>query len=388
MAKTFQNFLNNKSMPGILLCLAAIIAMIMENSPLQIVYDAIKNTPVIIQIGSFAIAKPFLLWVNDGLMAIFFLLVGLEIKREMMVGHLSNPSKFALPAIASIGGVLVPAAIYAYINWNIPETLQGWAIPAATDIAFALGILMMLGNRVPASLKICLVAIAIIDDLIAIVIIAFFYTEEMSIISLGLAGLGLACLYAFNRKGVTNLSPYVVVGILIWVCVLKSGVHATLAGVAIGLMIPLKARNKDDKSPLKVLEHILYPWVSFVILPVFAFANAGISLQGVKLETFMQPLTLGIILGLFLGKQIGVMAFTAIAVYFKVCSLPNRVSWAQFYGVSLLTGVGFTMSLFVGTLAFTDLTYAPDVRLGVLTGSLFSAVAGVVVLLLSTKKNQ
>lgn len=383
---TVQKFFAMKSAPGILLCLAAVLAMVMENSPFHLFYDAIKSTPVVVQIGTFAIDKSLLLWINDGLMAVFFLLIGLEIKREILEGHLSKPNQFILPAIAALGGVIFPAAIYAYINWQTPETLQGWAIPMATDIAFTLGILMMLGTRIPTSLKVCLVAIAIIDDLIAILIIALFYTVETSVFSLGLAGAGLLTAFILNRRGVTDLGPYVVLGIFIWACVLKSGVHATLAGVALGLIIPLRAKNEDGKSPLKVMEHTLHPWVGFFILPIFAFVNAGVSMAGLSFATFMQPITLGITLGLFFGNQIGVMGLTFIATSLKICRLPENVTWLQFYGISLLMGVGFTMSLFIGTLAFTDIEHSSAVRLGVLGGSILSAFAGIAVLLLSTKK--
>jgi NhaA family Na+:H+ antiporter len=387
VTRIVQEFLTTNSAPGVLLCVAAVLAVFMENSPLYGLYDAIKDTPVVLQVGAFAIDKPLLLWINDGLMAIFFLLVGLEIKREVLEGHLSKPDQFILPAVAAVGGVVVPAFIYAYINWHDTEMLKGWAIPAATDIAFALGILMLLGNRIPVALKVCLVAIAIIDDLAAIIIIALFYTADTSLISLGLAGVGLTILFLLNLQGVTRLGPYVVLGLFIWACVLKSGVHATLAGVAIGLLIPLRARNEDGKPPLKVMEHALHPWVAFGILPIFAFANAGVSLAGLSLDTFMQPITLGIILGLFFGKQIGVMGLTTLAVSLKICRLPEGVTWSQFYGMALLTGVGFTMSLFIGTLAFTNVDHASAVRFGVLGGSILSALAGVIVLLINTKKN-
>ena len=382
---SLRKFIVLPASPGILLCIAAVLAMFMENSPLFALYDAIKDTPVVLQIGAFAINKPLLLWINDGLMAVFFLLVGLEIKREILQGHLSKPSQFILPAIAAIGGVIAPAAIYAYINWSDPAALQGWAIPAATDIAFALGILMLLGTRIPTALKVTLVAIAIIDDLVAIVIIALFYSTDTSLLSLSLAGIGLALMAVMNWRGVTKLGPYVILGLFIWACVLKSGVHATLAGVAIGLLIPLRAKNEDGKSPLIVMEHFLHPWVSFAILPIFAFVNAGVSLAGLGLATFMQPITLGIMLGLFLGKQIGIMGITALAVALRICRLPEDVSWGQYYGMALLTGVGFTMSLFIGMLAFDHADNISAVRLGVLGGSLLSAIAGTAVLLISTK---
>lgn len=378
--------LHSKTAPGILLCLSALAALIFANTPLQDIYAGFKNIPVIFQAGSFLIDKPLLLWINDGLMAIFFLLIGLEIKRELLEGHLSSRDKAILPAIAAIGGLAVPALIYAYLNWNDAIAINGWAIPAATDIAFALGILMILGNRVPTALKVCLVAIAIIDDLAAVIIIALFYTAEISTQSLLLAGIGLGIAAFMNWRKVTSLGPYVIVGLFIWACVLKSGVHATLAGVALGLLIPLKAKNEDGKSPLKVMEHALHPWVAFGVIPIFAFANAGISFAGITMETFLQPVTLGIMLGLFLGKQIGVMAITWLACSLKICRLPEDVTWPQYYGMALLTGIGFTMSLFIGTLTFSDVEMATPVRLGVLSGSFLSAVAGITILLLTTKK--
>lgn len=380
------NILHSKTAPGILLCLSALAALVFANTPLQDIYAGFKNIPVVLQAGNFIIDKPLLLWINDGLMAIFFLLIGLEIKRELIEGHLSSRDKAILPVIAAIGGLAVPALIYAYINWNDAIAINGWAIPAATDIAFALGILMILGSRVPTALKVCLVAIAIIDDLAAVMIIALFYTAEISMQSLLLAGIGLSIAAFMNWRKVTSLGPYVVVGLFIWACVLKSGVHATLAGVALGLLIPLKAKKEDGKSPLKVMEHALHPWVAFGVIPIFAFANAGISFAGITLETFLQPITLGIMLGLFFGKQIGVMAITWLACALKICRLPEDVTWPQFYGMALLTGIGFTMSLFIGTLAFTDVSLATPVRLGVLSGSILSAVAGIAVLLMTTRK--
>lgn len=379
--------LHSKTAPGILLCFSALAALIFANTPLISLYDGFKNIPVVFQAGSFLIDKPLLLWINDGLMAIFFLLIGLEIKRELVEGHLSSREKAILPAIAAVGGLAVPALIYAYINWNDAVAINGWAIPAATDIAFALGILMILGSRIPVSLKVCLVAIAILDDLAAVVIIALFYTAEISTESLILAGTGLAFVAFMNWKKVTSLGPYVIVGLFIWACVLKSGVHATLAGVALGLLIPIKTKNSDGKSPLKIMEHALHSWVAFLVIPIFAFANAGISFAGITLATFLQPITLGIMLGLFIGKQLGIMSITWIACALKICKLPEDVTWPQYYGMALLTGVGFTMSLFIGTLAFTDISLATPVRLGVLSGSFLSALSGIIVLLLTTKKN-
>lgn len=385
MPDIIKKFFMLKSAPGILLCLMALLAMVMENTLLNGLYDSIKGTPVVLQIGAFAIDKPLLLWINDGLMALFFLLVGLEIKREILEGHLSKRDQITLPAIAALGGLITPALIYSYINIDYPVLITGWAIPAATDIAFALGVLMLMGSRVPKTLKICLVAIATIDDLAAIVIIAVFYTDNTSLFSLCLAAIGLAVAYILNRRNVTRLGPYILLGLFIWACVLKSGIHATLAGVALGLIVPLRTQNADGKSPLKVMEHELHGWVSFGVLPIFAFANAGVSLASVNLKTFLEPITLGIMLGLFFGKQIGVMVFTGLGVLLKICRLPEGVNWLQFYGMALLTGIGFTMSLFIGTLAFTNIEYVSAVRLGVLSGSLLSAFAGIIVLLISTR---
>lgn len=381
-----REFFKLEAAGGILLGIAAILALLMENSPLNIFYEMILTTPVVIQIGAFSIDKPLLLWINDGLMAIFFLLVGLEIKREILEGELSNKEQVTLPALAALGGLAVPALIYSYLNWGDAQAINGWAIPAATDIAFALGVITLLGNRVPETLKICLVAIAIIDDLAAIIIIALFYTDNLSLISLGFASISIVGLYFLNRRGVTKLTPYVLIGILLWACVLKSGVHATLAGVVIALFIPLRAKNKLGGSPARSLEHGLHPWVAYSILPIFAFANAGVSLKGLSLEMLMHPITLGVALGLFFGKQIGVMVMTALAVVTKLCKLPKGVSWAQYYGMSLITGIGFTMSLFIGTLAFEEQSTQTAVRLGVITGSLMSGVTGYLLLRLMSKQ--
>jgi Na+:H+ antiporter, NhaA family len=386
--KLLTNFLHSKAAPGILLCFAAVFALVCANTPLESVYAGFKNTPVVLQVGAFIIDKPLLLWINDGLMAIFFLLVGLEIKRELIEGHLSSRDKAILPAIAAVGGLVFPALIYFLINRHDPASLNGWAIPAATDIAFALGILMILGDRVPVALKVCLVAIAIIDDLAAVIIIALFYTTEISMQSLALALMGLVFAGIMNWRRVTRIGPYVIIGFFIWACVLKSGVHATLAGVALGLLIPLKDKNQEGKAPLKIIEYALHSWVAFGVIPIFAFANSGISFSGITPETFLQPVTLGIMLGLFMGKQIGVMAITWAACKLRLCRLPQGVTWLQYYGMALLTGIGFTMSLFIGTLAFTDVSIATPVRLGVLSGSFVSALAGVIVLLYATRTGQ
>ena len=375
-----REFLQYEAAGGILLGLAAIAALIMNNSSLSNFYSDFLAVPVAVQVSAFSIDKPLLLWINDGFMAIFFLLVGLEIKREILEGQLSNRAQISLPTIAALGGLILPALIYSYFNWTNAITIQGWAIPAATDIAFALGIISLLGKRVPETLKICLVAVAIIDDLAAIVIIALFYTDNLSLISLSVALVSVIILYVLNRFRVTALSPYMLVGIVLWACVLKSGVHATLAGVLLAFFIPLRAENVHGESPARWLEHSLHKWVAYGILPVFAFANAGVSLSGLSFELLLQPITLGIAAGLFFGKQIGVMSFTALGVMTKICQLPQGVSWSQYYGMSLVTGVGFTMSLFIGTLAFDDPEHLTAVRLGVLLGSTFAGIAGYLVL--------
>lgn len=375
-----QDFLRLEASAGLILMLAAAFALMANNSPLSHLYDALLSTPVVIQIGAFDISKPLLLWINDGLMAVFFFLVGLEIKREILQGELSSFDKAALPLVAAVGGMAFPALIYAWINWGSPDTLSGWAIPAATDIAFALGILALVGSRVPVSLKVLLLAIAIIDDLGAILIIAMFYTSDVSLASLLTAAVGLSALILLNRRGVKNITPYALIGLVIWVGVLKSGVHATLAGVLIALTIPIDGKTKDDQSPLHKLEHDLHPWVAFLVLPIFAFANAGVSFAGLSLDSLAAPITLGIALGLFVGKQVGVLGFSYAATKIGIARLPSGVTWRQIYGVACLTGVGFTMSLFIGTLAFDSAAHLNEVRVGVLLGSIGSGILGYLVL--------
>lgn len=366
---------------GVLLVIAALCAMLLANSPLSSAYDALFATPVTAAIGALVIDKPLLLWVNDGLMAVFFFQVGLEIKREVMEGHLTDRDALMLPGIAAIGGMVVPALFYIAINWSDPQVLHGWAIPAATDIAFALGILALLGTRVPVALKVFLLTLAIIDDLGAIIVIALFYTTSLSLGALLLAGLALVALFGLNRMGVGRTAIYVFVGIILWVCVLKSGVHATLAGVATALLIPMQDRH--GRPMVEPIEHSLAPYVSFFIMPFFAFANAGVPLGGLGLDAFLQPLPLGIIAGLVVGKQIGVMGGAIIAYRALGARLPESVNWVQLYGVACLAGIGFTMSLFIGTLSFSDAEHAVGVRLGVLGGSFISAVIGFIVLLVS-----
>jgi len=371
-----QDFLKYETSAGFVLMFVAIMALIANNSPLSGFYSGFLSTPVEVQFGNFEIAKPLLLWINDGLMAIFFFLVGLEIKREVLEGELSSFDKASLPIFAAIGGVVVPALFYVYFNISDPIAVQGWAIPAATDIAFALGILALVGSRVPVSLKILLLAVAIIDDLVAIIIIALFYTQDLSLVALAWGGLGVAGLIALNRSGMMRITPYALIGVFVWACVLKSGVHATLAGVITALAIPLKAKDPSKSSPLHRAEHGLHIWVAFLILPLFAFANAGVSLKGITFSDVMAPIPLGIALGLFLGKQIGVFSFSWVAVKLGWAKLPTGANWCQLYGIACLTGVGFTMSLFIGTLAFDGDETLNAVRLGVLMGSIASGILG------------
>jgi NhaA family Na+:H+ antiporter len=378
-----RQFLKLESASGILLVLAGALAMVAANTMLAGGYEALLETPFKIQLGGFALDKPLVVWVNDLLMAIFFLLVGLEIKREVVMGELSDTAKVALPAVAALGGMLVPAGIYAWINWGDPVAIRGWAIPSATDIAFALGVLSLFGERVPVGLKIFLMTLAVLDDLGAIVIIALFYTSDLSVGALLLAGVALAVLFALNRFGVTRIAPYILVGLALWLCVLKSGVHATLAGVVTALFLPARDPAHPDHPPLTRLEHALHPWVAFGILPVFAFFNAGVSLAGLSVADLLQPIPLGIMLGLLVGKQVGVFSFAWLAVKLGIARLPAGVDFRQVYGAAVLCGIGFTMSLFIGMLAFENSAAGEVIvtdRLGVLSGSLLSAVIGYVVL--------
>ena len=387
LRSTFTRFFQLEAASGLLLIAAAVLALIINNSPLSWLYSGLLEVPVAVQIGALNIAKPLLLWINDGLMALFFLLIGLEVKREVVNGHLSKPSQIVLPATAAIGGMVVPALIYWFINREAPAAVAGWAIPTATDIAFALGVLALLGKRVPVSLKLFLMTLAIIDDLGAIIVIALFYSGTLSSVSLLLAAACLVVLVALNRLGVVKLGPYMVVGLILWVCVLKSGVHATLAGVALALCIPLRTRNAET-SPLLALEHALHPWVAYAILPLFAFANAGVSLAGMTLESFTHPVPMGIAVGLLLGKTMGVFGLTWVAIKLRLAALPTGSSWGQLLGVAILCGIGFTMSLFVGSLAFVpgSSEYAGMDRMGILTGSFFAAVIGYAVTAMASRK--
>ena len=373
-------FFNLEASGGIVLALAAIAAMIIANTSLNTWYESFIQAPVAIQIGSFEIAKDAHHWINDGLMAVFFFLVGLELKREVLIGELSNVKQIILPAGAALGGMIMPAIVYLLFNYNNPEFWRGWAIPAATDIAFALGILSLLGNRVPNSLKVFLVSIAIFDDIGAIIIIALFYTNDLSLGSLAIAGLCLPFLYLLNRRNVTSITPYLLIGVIMWVAVLKSGIHATLAGVVLALFIPLFDRTDPEHSPLEELEHDLQNTVSYGILPLFAFANAGISLKGAGFGELFHSVPLGIAAGLFIGKQVGVMLMCWLIFKLGISTMPKGMNFKQIYGAALLCGVGFTMSLFIGGLAFAGETPLFDERLGIIMGSIVSGIAGYMML--------
>ena len=378
-----EEFIKKESAAGIILIFVTILALLLKNSPLSDLYNAFLHTPVEIRFGALHIDKPLLLWINDGLMAIFFLLIGLEVKRELIEGNLSTMSQVMLPGIAAIGGIVVPALCYIYFNQNEPLAMRGWAIPTATDIAFALGVLSLLGNRVPISLKIFLLALAIIDDLGAIVIIALFYTVELSTLSIIIAAIALSVLVFMNYRGVAKKAAYFIVGVVLWVSVLKSGVHATLAGVALAFTIPLKLKdNKGNEFSIsKSIEEDLHFWVAFLVLPLFAFVNAGVDLREVSLESMLGPVPLGIMTGLFLGKQLGVFGFSFIAIKLRLASLPDHSNWLQLYGVSVLTGIGFTMSLFVDSLAFKDdALYEYADRLAILVASFLSGIVGYLIL--------
>ena len=381
--KIIEEFVQRESAAGIVLIVATLMALILSNTVVSPYYQAFLHIPVEIRIGPLHLDKSLYHWVNDGLMAVFFLLIGLEVKREMLEGHLSSWGGVALPGIAAVGGMAVPALIYLALNRDDPVAVQGWAIPTATDIAFALGILSLLGRRVPASLKIFLMALAIIDDLGAIVIIAIFYTSELSALSVGVALAALLVLVGLNLFGVYRKAAYFIVGTVLWVSVLKSGVHATLAGVALAFTIPLNATGEDGRplSPLKEIEHDLHFWVAFLILPLFAFVNAGVAFTGISLGQMAGAVPLGILLGLFLGKQLGVFGLSWMAIRLGIARLPEGSSWRQLYGVSVLTGIGFTMSLFIVSLAFQDdsLFQYTD-KLAILVGSFVSGIVGYLIL--------
>ncbi len=378
MIQQLKKFLQLESASGILLLAFAMLAMVCANTPLKDLYFDFLSMPVSIQIGLFSIHKPLLMWVNDGFMAVFFVLVGLEVKREMMVGAISSYQKAIFPAIGALGGMVVPALVFALINHDSPEFQQGWAIPMATDIAFAVGVLGLLGKRVPFALKIFLLALAIIDDLGAIVVIAIFFSHDLSTTALISAGIAIATLIIMNRMRVTAICAYMVVGLILWASVLKSGVHATLAGVIIGFCVPLKGKNGEE--PLAHFEHILAPWCAFVILPLFAFSNAGVSLSGMSLNTLFSPLTMGVALGLIVGKTLGVFSFSFLAVKLGIAQLSEGINFKQIFAVSILCGIGFTMSMFLAGLAFggdeADGRFISLARLGILIGSGISAIVG------------
>jgi len=379
----YQEFIKLESASSILLLIGALMALFMSNSGLEPVYELLVHTPFVL--GGIEI-KHAEFWINDGLMAIFFLVVGLELKREMLEGQLSDWSQMALPVIAAVGGMVVPALIYVVFNWGNPVTLNGWAIPSATDIAFSLGILALLGSRIPLSLKVFLMALAIMDDLGAILIIAFVYSgHDLHLSYLAFAAAFLVIpVILYHWKGIANLTIYAIIGLIVWYCVLKSGIHATIAGVVLAFFIPLD-KNKQGRSPLHHLEHILHPWVAFVILPIFAFANAGVSFEGLELSILLEPVPLGIVLGLFVGKQVGVIVFTWLTVQLGLAKLPQDATWTTIYGVAILCGIGFTMSLFIGGLAFSDPAYMNQVRLAVLLGSFLAAIVGYLVLFVATR---
>jgi NhaA family Na+:H+ antiporter len=376
-------FLKADSTGGILLIISTLLALIFSNTFLVSYYEAFLHIPMEIRIGSLHLDKTLHHWINDGLMVIFFMMIGLEVKREILEGHLSSVSKVALPTIAAIGGMLVPALVYVFFNYGDEVAMAGWAIPTATDIAFALGILSLLGNRVPLSLKVFLMALAIIDDLGAIVVIALFYTTKISMTSIVIASISLVLLVAFNRFKMQKMSIYYAVGIVLWIAVLKSGVHATLAGVAFAFTIPLYAKNKRGRtySPLKDLEHGLHGWITFFILPIFAFVNAGVDMRALSIEQLAGPVPIGILLGLFVGKQVGVFGLSWLAIKLKLAPMPQGSTWLMLYAVSILTGIGFTMSLFIDSLAFVDDTlFAYTDKLAILLATLFSALAGYAVM--------
>lgn len=386
----FTRFFKLESAGGILLIIAAILAMILANSPLDKMYHSLLSLPVEIRVGGLELAKPLLLWINDGLMAVFFFLVGLELKRELRAGALSDPQNVVLPVVGAVGGMVVPALVYYLFNASDAKALQGWAIPTATDIAFALGIVALLGSRVPISVKLFLTALAIFDDIGAVIIIALFYTSKISSTALIVVAVCVCILAVINRLNIVSKSPYILIGLIMWWATVKSGVHATLAGVVLAMFIPLTAKDDPNYSPLRSLENDLHHVVAFFVLPVFAFANAGISFDGVGASQILDSVTLGITLGLFLGKQLGIFAMCYLFIKLGFTKLPEGMTWLDLYGTAILCGVGFTMSLFIGSLAFeeTGITRVLDERLGVIMGSLLSGCLGYFVLRLSLRRSQ
>tara|TARA_B100001123_G_scaffold447424_1_gene604915 strand:- start:756 stop:1928 length:1173 start_codon:yes stop_codon:yes gene_type:complete len=386
LSAPFKWFFKLEAASGLLLLISAILALIISNSNYSSLYFETLETYLFIGINSFGIKMTIIHWINDALMAAFFFFVTLEIKREFLQGELSNKKQALLPIIAAVGGMLVPALMYIYINFQNSETLNGWAIPSATDIAFSLGVLSLLGSRVPLSLKVFLTALAIIDDLGAIIIIAFFYSGDLSIVYLSLLLLTFIGLLILNKLNIKKFPPYLILGLILWFFTHESGVHATIAGVLLATVIPHRKKEKDYSLLIKI-EHNISPYVAFGIMPLFALANAGVSLNGVSFNSLLSPVPLGIVLGLFVGKQIGVFLFSIISIKLKIAQMPNNSNWISLYGVGILTGIGFTMSLFIGNLAFVENTqYIDGVKIGVLTGSLLSTLAGYFLLLLTSKK--
>lgn len=380
--QNIRKFIKLESAGGLILMAATVLAMVVKNSPLSSLYQSLLLLEGEVRVGVLSVEKPVFLWVNDLWMAVFFFLVGMEIKREWVEGHLSDRSQVALPVLAALGGIVVPGAVYAFLNWGDTVAMKGWAIPTATDIAFALGVIALLGSRVPVGLKVFLMTLAVLDDLAAIVLIAVFYTTKLSTGSLALAGVAVIVLIVLNRAGVKTIAPYVLVGIALWTCVLKSGVHATLAGVVLAMAIPARGKTHDDEPPLRHLIHALHPWVAFGILPAFAFVNAGIDFGELRWDRVLGTVPIGIVLGLFFGKQAGVLLFSWATIKLGFARLPAHTSWLQMWGIAALCGIGFTMSLFIGSLAFAEggAGYARADRLAIVAGSLLSGVFGYLLL--------
>ncbi len=386
ISQPFKWFFKLEAASGLVLFISAIIALIISNSNLSSIYFETLDKYIFIGINNFGIKLSVLHWINDALMAIFFFFVTLEIKREFLQGELSNIKQALLPIIAAVGGMVVPALFYIFVNFGDPETLNGWAIPSATDIAFSLGVLSLLGKRVPLSLKVFLTALAIIDDLGAILIIALFYSGELNIMYLSLMLFAFVILLVINKFNIKIFFPYLIIGLLLWDFTHNSGIHATIAGVLLAMTIPHRKKEKDFSLLVKI-EHAISPYVAFGIMPLFAFANAGVSLEGLNFSSLLEKVPLGIVLGLFVGKQLGVFVFSFISIKLKIAEMPGNSSWYNFYGVGILTGIGFTMSLFVGNLAFIENTqYMDGVKIGVLTGSLLSTLAGYFLILLTPDK--
>jgi NhaA family Na+:H+ antiporter len=379
-------FFKSEPASGILLMFAAVLAMIFANTSLSSYYEVFLSTPLQVSVGSAGIDKPLLLWINDGLMAIFFFLVGLELKRELIEGELSDKRNIILPGIGAIGGMAVPALVYLYFNYDDPVAAQGWAIPAATDIAFALGVLSLLGSRVPTSIKIFLTSLAIFDDIGAILIIAAFYTSQISFTALIVVACFVPVFAVLNRCNVVSRMPYILIGIVIWVATLKSGVHATLAGVVLAMFIPMRSKKDPEISPVISLEHTLHTLVAFFVLPVFAFANAGINFTGMGADQLFHDVPVGIALGLFVGKQVGIFGICWLFIKLNIAKLPNGMNWGSLYGTSALCGIGFTMSLFIGSLAFGGAEKLFDERIGIIVGSLLSGIFGYLILKASLPK--